>query len=76
MKRKYYLIDTENVGDRWFDLLQKIKKKDRIIVFYTEHHSKHLEKYLAKQVHNPRMVWLECTAGNNALDYQLIGVLS
>lgn len=76
MKRNYYLIDTENVGDRWFDLLQKIKKKDRIIVFYTEHHSKHLEKYLAKQVHNPRMVWLECTAGNNALDYQLIGVLS
>ena len=76
MKRKYYLIDTENVGDRWFDLLQKIKKKDRIIAFYTEHHSKHLETYLAKQVHNPRMVWLECATGNNALDYQLMGVLS
>lgn len=76
MKRKYYLVDTENVGDRWFDLLPKIKKKDRIITFYTEHHSKHLEEYLTKQVHNPRMVWLECAVGNNALDYQLIGVLS
>lgn len=76
MKRKYYLVDTENVGDRWFDLLQKIKKKDRIITFYTKHHSKHLEEYLMKQVHNPRMVWLECAAGNNALDYQLMGVLS
>lgn len=76
MKRSYYLIDTENVGDRWFDLLQKIKKKDRIIIFYTEHHSRHLEEYLIKQIHNPRIIWLECVAGNNALDYQLIGVLS
>lgn len=76
MKRKYYLIDTENVGDRWFDLLQKTKKKDRIITFYTEHHSKHLEGYLMKQVHNSRIIWLECVAGNNALDYQLMGVLS
>lgn len=76
MKRKYYLIDTENVGDRWFGLPKKIRKKDRIITFYTEYHSKHLEEYLAKQVHNPRIMWLECAAGNNALDYQLIGVLS
>lgn len=76
MKRKYYLVDTENVGDRWFDLMQKIKKKDRIIAFYTKHHSKHLEDYMTKQVHNPRMIWLECAAGNNALDYQLMGVLS
>ena len=76
MKRKFYLIDTEKVGDRWLGLLPKIKKKDRIITFYTEHHSKHLEQNLMKQVHNPRITWLECVAGNNALDYQLIGVLS
>lgn len=76
MNRKYYLVDTENVGDRWFGLLQKVKKKDRIILFYTKYHSKHLEECLIKQVHNPRMVWLECAAGNNALDYQLMGVLA
>lgn len=76
MNRKYYLVDTENVGDRWFGLLQKVKKKDRIILFYTKYHSKHLEECLMKQVHNPRMVWLECAAGNNALDYQLMGVLA
>lgn len=76
MKRKYYLIDTENVGDRWLDLPDQAGKKDHIISFYTEHHSNHLEKYLIKQVHNPKIVWLECAAGNNALDYQLIGVLS
>ncbi len=76
MKRKYYLIDTENIGDRWFDLSAKIRKKDRIITFYTEHHSKRLEHYLLSQVRNKQILWLECMSGNNALDYQLVGVLS
>lgn len=76
MKRKYYFIDTENVGDRWFELLQKIEKKDQVITFYTENHSKRLKEYLLTQVHNPRILWLECATGNNALDYQLIGVLA
>ena len=70
------MIDTENVGNRWFDMPKKIRRKDRIITFYTEHHSKNLEEFLMKQVHNPKILWLECAAGNNALDYQLIGVLS
>lgn len=76
MKKKYYLVDTENVGDRWLKLPYKISRKDRVIAFYTENHSKQLEKYLTKQVHNPKILWLECEAGENALDYQLIGVLS
>ena len=76
MKRKYYLIDTENVGDKWFGLLEKMKKKDRVVTFYTENHSKRLEEFLLRQVNNPRIIWLECTVGNNALDYQLIGVLA
>lgn len=76
MKRKYYLIDTENVGDRWYKLIEKLGKKDRVISFYTEHHSKRMEECLFKQVHNQKILWLECATGNNALDYQLIGVLS
>ena len=75
-KRKYYLIDTENVGDRWLELPGKLKKKEQIITFYTENHSKHMEKFLMKHNHNPKIQWLECAAGSNALDYQLIGVLS
>ena len=31
---------------------------------------------MVNQVHNPKILWLECTAGTNALDYQLMGVLS
>lgn len=76
MSRKYYLIDTENVGNRWLDMPHKIRRKDRIVTFYTENHSKHLEKFLSKQVHNPSILWLECATGENALDYQLMGVLS
>lgn len=76
LKKKYYLIDTENVGDRWFELLQKIEKKDQVITFYTENHSNRLKEYLLTQVHNPKILWLECATGNNALDYQLIGVLA
>ncbi|MCI8496075.1 MAG: hypothetical protein HFI74_10420 [Lachnospiraceae bacterium] len=76
MGRKYYLIDTENVGDRWFKLPAKARKKDRIVTFYTENHSKRFEKYLAKQVHNHKILWLQCVPGTNALDYQLMGTLS
>lgn len=76
MKRKYYLIDTENVGDRWYKVIEKLGKKDRVISFYTEHHSKLMEQCMFKHVHNHKILWLECTAGNNALDYQLMGVLS
>lgn len=76
MKRKYYLIDTENVGDQWFGLMDKMKKKDRMVAFYTENHSKRLEEFLLRQVNNPHMIWLECAIGNNALDYQLLGVLA
>ena len=76
MSRKYYLIDTENTGDRWFDMPKKVRRKDRIIAFYTKHHSRHLEEFMVNQVHNPKILWLECAAGTNALDYQLMGVLS
>jgi len=76
LKRKYYLIDTENVGDKWYGLLDKVKKKDKIVTFYTENHSKRLEEFLLKHVNNSQIIWLECTVGNNALDYQLVGVLA
>lgn len=76
MKRKYYLIDTENVGDRWFGLMEKMKKKDRFVIFYSQNHSKRLEEFILRQINNPRIIWLECAVGNNALDYQLVGVLA
>lgn len=75
-KTIYYLIDTENVGDRWIKAAEKSGKRDRFVIFYTENHSKLLEQALLRHVHDPRFIWLESASGNNALDYQLIGVLS
>lgn len=72
----YYLIDTENVGDRWQEIAGNLGKKDRMIAFYTENHSRLLGEFLIRHVHDPRFIWLECATGNNALDYQLMGVLS
>lgn len=75
-RKKVFLIDSENVGDRWTAIADKLGKKDKLIVFYTKNHSRQLEEYLMKHVHDTRFMWLECTVGNNALDYQLMGVLS
>lgn len=47
-----------------------------MIVFYTINHSKGLEEVFLRQVHHPQIIWQECMIGNNALDYQLIGVLA
>lgn len=76
MKQKYYLIDTENVGDRWIDFIDRLKEEEILVVFYTKNHSKLLEETYLKQRYNRQICWVECVAGTNALDYQLVGVLS
>lgn len=76
MKRRYYLIDTENVGDRWIDLILDLEKGDILVVFYTKNHSKLLGECYLKQRYNKQIRWVECVVGNNALDQQLTGVLS
>ncbi len=76
MKRKYYLIDTENVGDRWIELIGSLKEEEILVVFYTKNHSKLLEENYLKQRYNKQIRWVECLVGTNALDHQLMGVLS
>lgn len=76
MKKRYYLIDTENVGDRWIDLISDLEGGDILVVFYTKNHSKLLGECYLKQRYNKQIRWVECVVGNNALDQQLTGVLS
>lgn len=76
MKRRYYLIDSENVGDRWIDLIPDLESGDILVVFYTKNHSKLLGECYLKQRYNKQIRWVECVVGNNALDQQLTGVLS
>lgn len=76
MKKNYYLIDTENVGDRWMDFIGELGEEDVLVVFYTRNHSKMLEETYLRQRYNKKIRWIECLTGSNALDHQLMGVLS
>ena len=74
--KRYHLIDTENIGDRWIDLIKSLKKKEILVIFYTKNHSHLLEKTYLELRYHKQLRWVECVTGNSALDYQLIGVLS
>ena len=76
MKKNFYLIDTENVGDRWMDFINGMGESDVLVVFYSRNHSKLLEETYLRQRYNKRIRWIECLTGSNALDHQLMGVLS
>ena len=54
MERKYYLIDTENVGDRWINLIGNLEEGEILLVFYTKNHSKLLEEQYLKQRYNKK----------------------
>ena len=76
MKKNFYLIDTENVGDRWMDFINGMGESDVQVVFYFRNNSKLLEETYLRQRYNKRIRWIECLTGSNALDHQLMGVLS
>lgn len=76
MRKKYLLIDSENIQNRLFEIIDSSKKSDKIIIFYTVHHSGKLEEYMKSQHFLRSIEFVECMSGTNALDLQLIGVLS
>ncbi len=76
MKKRYLLIDSENVQNRLFEILEKSRKKDKIIIFYTVYHSGRLEGFLRTNHNKKNIEFVECMTGNNALDLQLMGVLA
>ena len=76
MKKRYILIDSENVQNRLFEIIETSKKTDRIMIFYTVHRSGKLDEYLRLHSGRKNIQFIECMTGNNALDLQLIGVLS
>lgn len=76
MKKRYILIDSENVHNRLFEIIETSRKRDRILIFYTVHHSGKLEEYLKSSTKKSNIEFVECMSGDNALDLQLMGVLS
>lgn len=74
--RKVYLVDTENVGSAWKELLPQKGSKDLIILFFTEH-SPGISYYdldLIRQ-YPSSFDMIECIPGKNGLDFQLVSYL-
>lgn len=73
MSKHVYLVDTENVGPAWIQLLPRLKKKDKMYLFYTKASMKFSFEdmdYLM-QYHN-NLKFVACFNGYaNALDFQL-----
>ncbi len=76
MKKRYILIDSENIQNRLFEIIQNSRKRDKIIIFYTLNHSGRLDEYLNTGKQKTNIEFVKCISGNNALDLQLLGVLS
>lgn len=74
---KMYLIDVENVGHRWLQLLQDLKDVDKILIFYTDVSMKFsFDNLKDMRPWMPQISLIRCFRGTpNALDFQLTGVL-
>lgn len=76
-QRTTYLVDSENVHDAWVRLLPDLKRKDKIVIFFTKNsphfaaeHAQLLAEYKKYEI-----IWEKCFTGTNALDFQLVSRL-
>ena len=70
---KIFMIDSENVGASWIQLLPALSEEDRIFVFYTDK-SPYVsyENMLQVIKYGSMPVFIKCFEGTNALDFQLV----
>lgn len=76
MARKVYLVDTENVGTAWKELLPQKGTKDMVILFYTENSPgiSYVDLNVIRQYPSSFDMIL-CYPGKNGLDFQMISYL-
>ncbi len=74
--RKVYLVDTENIGSSWKELLPKKGSKDMLVLFYTEYSPgiSYTDLDLIRQ-YPSSFELIECYPGKNGLDFQLVTYL-
>lgn len=76
MPSKVYLIDTENVKSEWKNVLDKLGKKDTLLIFYTENSPNVSFADISNLVNYPfKYEMLPCFPGKNGLDFQLVTYL-
>lgn len=70
---KTYLVDSENVGESWIDLL---KEDGKFLIFYTGHSPRiDYEHAISLMNAENKPEFIHCFEGNNALDFQLVSYL-
>ena len=77
MPRKIrYLIDTENIGSAWTEVLPLMGRNDEILLFYTVN-SPGIPYLDLQQImnHLSQMELIPCNTGRNGLDFQLSSYL-
>ncbi len=74
--RKVYLVDTENIGSAWKELLPQKGSKDMLLLFYTENSPGISYADLdAIRQYPSSFEAIECFPGKNGLDFQLVSYL-
>ncbi len=73
---KVYLVDSENIGASWSQLLQSMSSEDKMFVFYTDK-SPYIsyDNLLQVIAYCSVPVFIKCYEGKNALDFQLVSEL-
>lgn len=70
-----YLVDSENVGNTWLGLINRLQEEDELHVFYTDKSptlSYETVVQLLKHDYIGMVNWIRCFTGDNALDFQLV----
>lgn len=76
MAKKFYLVDTENVGSVWVDLIPTLAKQDCLLLFYTVNSSGiSYEDLLKLAGQEQKYEMIQCFTGRNGLDFQLVSYL-
>lgn len=70
---KIFMIDSENVGASWIQLLPALSEEDQIFVFYTDKSPYVSYENMLQVIKYGNMpVFIKCFEGTNALDFQLV----
>lgn len=73
---KIYLVDSENIGASWTQLLPGVSEEDRMYVFYTDKSPYISYDNLLQVIAYCKIpVFCKCFEGKNALDFQLVSEL-
>ncbi|MBQ7266366.1 MAG: hypothetical protein IJS61_09740 [Firmicutes bacterium] len=71
---KTYLVDSENVGESWIDLLGD--DESQFLIFYTEHSPRIDYEHVVRLINSKNEIeFIHCYKGNNALDFQSVSYL-